>query len=139
MLKFFLLNSQERRLFVEAWILLLLSTSCVWIAPFKRIVYFLGSRWKHQAASKYATETKLIEASLSRAAKALPWKSLCLSVSIAQFIMLRRRGIPAVIVAGVRVTEESKLVAHAWVDVDCCGENNDSHTLQFTPLFRIGA
>ena len=62
-----------------------------------------------------ADDIKLVNLSLSRAANLLPWKSLCLSRSIAAFIMLRRRGIPAVMFAGVKFAEDSSLLAHAWV------------------------
>ena len=50
--------------------------------------------------------------------------------------MLRRRGIPAVMYAGLRVSERSFLEAHAWVDVD--QGDNRSENSAFAALIRIG-
>src|SRR4051812_11211940 len=118
--KFWSLTRPEKEFFVEASILLSLSNICVKAIAFKRIERFLRTRWNHgtQGVIDCEQESRLVQRSVSRAANVLPWKSLCLTRSIVQFIMLRRRKIPAVIFAGVRFSGHSSLEAHAWVDTD---------------------
>ena len=82
-------------------------------------------------------EIRLVQRSISRAANVLPLKSLCLSRSIAEFVMLRRRGIPAVMFAGVRFSGHSSLEAHAWVDVGQ-GATKALRILPFAAVIRIG-
>ena len=91
-----------------------------------------------ESAFDRADDIKLVNLSLSRAANLLPWKSLCLSRSIAAFIMLRRRGIPAVMFAGVKFSEDSSLLAHAWVHTGRGVIDGNSENSAFTPLVRIG-
>jgi hypothetical protein len=52
--------------------------------------------------------------------------------------MLRRRGIPAVMVTGVRVSEDSSLHAHAWVRTDPWTADRDSEGGGFAELVTIG-
>ena len=116
--RFWSLSRREKQLFFEAMLLLSLSTACVNAIAFKHIHRFLSSRWNEAFRFMGANEEiRLIRRSISRAANVLPFKSLCFSRSIAEFIMLRRRGIPAVMFAGLRVSGQSSLEAHAWVDV----------------------
>ena len=133
--KFWSLSRREKSFLCEASILLLLSNSCVRAIAFRHIDRFLRARWNdgpQSAMREY--EIKLVQRSILRAAKVLPWKGLCLSRSIAEFIMLRRRGIPAVMFAGVRVSDDSSLHAHAWVETgqrmnDRCFDNSGFATV----------
>ena len=52
--------------------------------------------------------------------------------------MLRRRGIPAVMVAGVKFSEDSSLHAHAWIDTGHPRPNANSENSAFTAIVRIG-
>src|SRR6266487_2794498 len=99
LLKFWSLTRREKLFFCEAGLLLLLSNLCVKTIAFRHIDGFLRARWNDSTwdGGNRAEDIELVNLSLSRAANPLPWKSLCLSRSIAAFIMLRRRGIPAVI------------------------------------------
>jgi hypothetical protein len=133
--KFWSLSRREKSFLCEASILLLLSNSCVRAIAFRHIDRFLRARWNDGPQSAMREhEIKLVQRSILRAAKVLPWKSLCLSQSIAEFIMLRRRGIPAVMFAGVRVSADSSLHAHAWVETsqrmnDRCFDNSGFATV----------
>lgn len=140
LLKFWTLTRREKEHFCEASILLLLSTFCVKTITFRHIDNFLRGRWNDctQSAFDCADEIRLVKLSLSRAAKVLPWNSLCLSRSIAAFIMLRRRGIPAVMVAGVKFAEDSSLLAHAWIQTDLGVIDGTSENSTFTAVVRIG-
>src|SRR5262245_25897448 len=117
--KFWMLPRREKLLFCEACILLLLANLSVKIFAFRRIERYLLARCNNnriQGISARASDVKdcikLIDLSVARAAVVLPFKSLCLSRSIATFTMLRRRGFPAVLFAGVRVCADSSLIAH---------------------------
>jgi hypothetical protein len=142
-LKFWSLTRREKWLLCEASILLLLSSLCVRIIPFKRIYGFLCRRYgyvkTHDAeASSGASDIKLIDLSILRAANALPQNSLCLSRSIAAFIMFRRRGIPAVLLAGVKVLEDCSLSAHAWVNAGDAESRNNHYNSEFSVVVKIG-
>jgi hypothetical protein len=140
---FWSLARREKLLFCEASILLLLSILCIKAVAFKRIYSFLCDRYGWVKAhtggpSSYASDVTLVKRSIVRAANHLPLTSLCLSQSIAQFIMLRRRGIPAVLFAGVKISDNSLLDAHAWVEAD--PEKNDERSKDsgFSTVIRIG-
>ena len=134
--KFWSLRKRERQLLYEATILLTLSSACLKTIPFRHIDRFLRTHWKdHAEDANLEREIRFVRSSISRAANVLPWKSLCLSRSIAEFIMLRRRGIPAVMVAGARFSGHSSLEAHAWVETGS-GSNRTVNS-SFATVLRI--
>lgn len=139
LLKFWSLNRREKQLLCEAAFLSLLSYLFVMAIAFRHIDRLLRSRWKDCSRSADpAGDIELIDLSLSRVANLLPWKGQCLSRSIAGFIMLRRRGIPAVMVAGVKFVGDSSLLAHAWVDTGVGVIGGNSENAEYTPLVSIG-
>jgi hypothetical protein len=139
LLRFWSLPRREKERFCEASILLLLSSVCVKTIPFKYIDSFLREHWRDGAPDSldHTDDIKLVILSLSRAASLLPLSSLCLVRSIAAFIMLRRRGIPAVIVVGVKFSEDSSLVAHAWVQTGHDVADPNTENFGFTALLTI--
>ncbi len=138
--KFWFLTRSEKKILCEAIILLLLSNASVKAIAFRHIDRFLCSRWNDgiKGGIDQEREIRLVQRSISRAANVLPWKSLCLSRSIAEFIMLRRRGIPAVMFTGVRFSDHSSLEAHAWVDTGLGVNDKNSEQSSFTTVIRIG-
>jgi hypothetical protein len=140
LLKFWSLPGREKYCFCEAGILLLLSNLSIKTIPFRQIYRFLHANWstRTRVVVDSAEKVELVMLSLSRAANLFPWKSQCLSRSIAAFMMLRRRGIPAVLFVGVKSLEDSSLVAHAWVHTGCevIDENPENST--FTALVSVG-
>jgi hypothetical protein len=135
-LKFWSSTRLEKLLLFEAVILLLLSALCVKIIPFKGIYSFLQRRFAYVKIDGYEVSNcsgDTIERTVCRAANGLPWRNLCLAQSIAAFIMLRRRGIPAVMLTGVKVLKNSSLSAHAWVNTGEETTNSD-----FTVVLKIG-
>jgi hypothetical protein len=138
--KFWSLTRREKKFLCEASILLSVSNFCVKAIAFRRIERFLRTRWTDevQGCVDREREIRLVQRSLSRAANVLPWRGLCLSQSIAEFVMLRRRGIPAVMYAGVRFAGESLLDAHAWVDTSLEVNDKRSEDFDFMPVIRIG-
>src|SRR5262245_41112797 len=85
--KFWRLSRGEKKFLCEASVLLVFSSLCIKVVAFKHIDRFLR-RWNDciQGGIDYEQEYTLIQHSISRAANILPWKSLCLSRSIAEFI-----------------------------------------------------
>lgn len=140
--KFWLLTGREKVFLGEASLLLLLTNICVKVIAFRRIDRFLRARCNDIAQNQgidRGSEIRLVHGSISRAANMLPWKSLCLSRSIAEFIMLRRRGIPAVMFAGVKFSDDSTLHAHAWVDAHLGPNDTKPGQAGFTTVITIGA
>ena len=141
LLKFWSSTRREKLLLCEAVILLLLSGLCVKIIPFKGIYSFLQRHFSYVKIDGYEVSNcagDAIERSVLRAAKGLPWKNLCLTQAIAAFIMLRRRGIPAVMLTGVKVLKNSSLSAHAWVNTNEEASKKNSTNSDFTVVLKIG-
>ena len=139
--KFWSLTRREKKFLCEASILLSVSNACVKAIAFRHIDKFLRAHWNDclQGGTDREQEIRLIQRSILRAAKVLPWQSLCLCHSIAEYIMLRRRGIPAVIFMGVRFSDDCSLDGHAWVDTDATMKDKDSENSTFKPVITIGA
>jgi hypothetical protein len=137
--KFWSLSRREKNCFGEAIILLLFSNVCVKAFAFRRIDRFLRY-WNHdiQSDTDHAQESTLVQHSIARASNVLPWKSRCLSRSIAKFIMLRRRGIPARLIAGVKFSNRASLNAHAWVETGPAVNDRNSENSGFVTVIRIG-
>jgi hypothetical protein len=139
--KFWALPAAEKKLLCEAVFLLSGSTASVKTIAFTHIERFLRACWSggsgHIKSANGEQEIRLVQRSISRATKALPWTSSCLSQSIAEFIMLRRRGIQAVILAGARFSDHSSLDAHAWVETDLPSDKSPENSTYAT-LIRIG-
>jgi Transglutaminase-like superfamily len=141
LIKFWSLTRREKEFLCEASILLSVSNTCVKAIAFRHIDRFLRTHWNDgiQGGIDHEQEIRLVQRSISRAANVLPWKSLCLSRSIAEFVMLRRRGIPAVMFAGVRFSGISSLDAHAWVDTGLGVHDKSSENSGFATVIRIGS
>src|SRR5260370_16407166 len=90
--KFWSLARREKIFLCEATILLFVSNASVKAIAFRHIDRFLRTHWNEciQSDINREQEIRLVKQSISRAANLLPWKTLCLSRSIAQFLMLRR-------------------------------------------------
>src|SRR5262245_5030592 len=139
--RFWSLPRREKKFFCEAGILLLLANLCVKALAFRHIDSFLRGRWNDRPAvtgPDEAGDSRLINLSLARAANLFPWESLCLSRSVAAFIMLRRRGIPAILFAGVKVRKDNSLSAHAWVHTGREAIEGNSENSTFTIMINIG-
>ncbi len=135
--KFSSLARREKIFFCEACILLLLSNICIKAIAFRHLDRFLRTRWNHgQTALSHEQEIRLIQRSISRAANVSPWPSLCLCRSMAEFIMLRRRGIQAELFAGAKFSGSFSLKAHAWVETGLVNENSSENS-DFAIVIRI--
>ena len=110
------LDSTDRKLFLEAAVLLAAARLAIRFIPFARLAGHLG---RHMAetppsATPVALETsRRVSRAIRLAARNLPWESVCLPQAIAAKAMLKRRGVPCTLYLGVLRNE--KFHAHAWV------------------------
>ena len=142
--KFTKLSSEEKKLFLEAYVMLGMMRSAILTMSFKRLTRAL----KH--ASKKETLTPLNEKerqtavmvgeSIGRAAAYTPWESACLVQSFTAQKMLQKRGIAGVFYLGAAKDEkvQGEMKAHAWTQ---CGDTiitGDKGHEAFTVLSVFG-
>jgi hypothetical protein len=138
--KFWSLGPRERGYLLEATVLLIITHVCLRAVAFRHIERFLRT-WRQQRGSElrsHAEEISLVQLSVSRAVRGLRWENHCLRSSIAAYVMLRRRGVPATIVAGVRASEDSSLHAHAWLHPQDISSGKVLEHPGYPALLRIG-
>ncbi len=94
--------------------------------PFPRLARRLGdfvppsdARARLLARSRRTDQAPLAEEigwAVTRAARYLPFKAVCLPQAMAARVMLKRRGVASVMHFGAAKGEEKPLDAHAWLD-----------------------
>jgi len=138
--KLWSLSWPEKVLLVEALWLLATASLSLRLVPFRTIHEFLRGRYNAapvQEGADASAQVRAVKLAVSRAALGAFWKPRCLSQSIACLIMLRRRGVPAVLVAGVKILEDASLAAHAWIVTDDNAVAVPSPS-EFTVILKIG-
>jgi hypothetical protein len=124
--KFTKLSSEEKKLFMEAYVILGVMRAAILTVSFKRLTRSL----KHEAKKKElpklnAEEMKIAQVvgqSIVRASSYTPWESACLAQSLTAQKMLQKRGVSGVFYLGVAKDEtcREKMKAHAWTQ---CGDS----------------
>ncbi len=123
--KFTRLSAEEKKLFVEAYVMLGTMRAAILTVSFKRITQTLDHfPNKKELAPLNAEEMgKAIQIgqAITRAAAYTPWESACLAQALTAQKMLQKRGIPGVFYLGAAKDEanEAKMKAHAWTQ---CGD-----------------
>lgn len=117
---------RERGLLVEAAGLLLAARLRLAVQPFKRIAKTLGifvpptdkriAQRRAPAPEDQAKIAREIGWAVTRAARHVPFKAVCLPQAMAAHRMLARRGIDSAVHFGARRSDEKPIDAHAWVD-----------------------
>lgn len=104
----------EKLLFLEAIMWLSLAKLGLIFLPFRKILPLL-----QQKTSREVGITKLdsIKVALSRASVATPWRSTCLTRSIAARWMLKQRKIPSRMAIGMGHDSKGKILMHAYIAV----------------------
>ena len=124
--KFTKLSSEEKRLFLEAYIMLGLMRAAILTVSFKRLTRDLEHDTKKKELPTLNEQelktAKLVGQAIMRASAYTPWESACLAQSLTAQKMLQKRGISGVFYLGAAKDEESedKLKAHAWTQ---CGKS----------------
>jgi hypothetical protein len=116
----------ERFLLAEAVAGLLAARVKIAALPFRRIASRLGvfvtpddPRVASARAPAPADRTRTAEQvgwAVTRAARHVPFKAVCLPQAMAAHAMLRRRGIASAMHFGARRNDEKPIDAHAWLD-----------------------
>ncbi len=144
--KFRDLSSNEKRLFIEAWLTLGFMRGAILTIPFKRLTRSLEQHQNDAELTPLSREKSHLAITtgkiISQAANNTPWQSSCLVQSFTAQRMLEKRNIPGVFYLGVRKDEtaEEKMSAHAW---SRCGDmiiTGDKGREDFTVIstFRWG-
>ena len=144
--KFRYLSSNEKRLFVEAWLTLGFMRGAILTIPFKRLTRALEQHQNDAEITPLSREKLHLAITtgkiISQAANNTPWQSSCLVQSFTAQRMLEKRNIPGVFYLGVRKddTAREKMSAHAW---SRCGDmiiTGDKGREDFTVIstFRWG-
>lgn len=123
--RFITLSHVEKRLFLEAYIMLGIMRVLILSISFKRLTRALEYQ-KSKDETMYLSDDEmqiacLVGKAIERAAAYTPWESACLVQSLTVQKMLKKRGIPGVFYLGVTKDHhaEEKMRAHAWSQ---CGD-----------------
>ncbi len=126
LLRFKQIDSRRRALLPEAVFYLLASRLALIVIPFPRLAPRLGSfvpptdaRVDEGRKRGPDNEVQLAEAvgwAVTRAARYVPFKAVCLPQAMAAQAMLKRRGVKSVMHFGAARGTDKPLDAHAWLD-----------------------
>ncbi len=128
------LPSDQRRLTMEAVVVLAFAGLLLRLLPFRLIARMLG-RPVAMVATSGADHAKIALAvglALDRGARALPWRSNCLVRALAGRLLLARRGVPCTVHFGVR--RQDGLGAHAWLIAAGIPVSGAAEAADFTPI-----
>ncbi len=114
----------RRALVVEAVACLLLARLGLIFVPFPKLARGLGTfvppsdprALAARARTPQATLAEEIGWAVTRAARHVPFKAVCLPQAMAARVMLKRRGVASVMHFGAAKGETKPLDAHAWLD-----------------------
>ena len=110
------LEAWDRRLLIEASVLLGCARLAVKLLPFSVIARWLGTHQRETPPTQLEEATAVarrVGRAVTVAARNLPWESVCLPQAIAAKVMLNRRQVASTLYLGV--ARESGLKAHAWL------------------------
>jgi hypothetical protein len=117
-------GNRRRALLAEAVLCLLAARLALIFVPFPRLARRLGAfvppsdprvLWARVKAAD-APLAQEIGWAVTRAARYLPFKAVCLPQALAARAMLKRRGVKSVMHFGAAKGAEKPLDAHAWLD-----------------------
>lgn len=124
--RFAQVDNRRRVLVVEAVACLLAARLALLFIPFPRLARRLGTfvpptdARAVQARAKGARQQARLAAEIgwavTRSARYVPFKAVCLPQAMAARVMLKRRGVASVMHFGAATGRETPLAAHAWLD-----------------------
>jgi Transglutaminase-like superfamily len=122
--RFAQVDARRRALVVEAVACLLLARLGLIFVPFPKLARRLGhfvppSDPRALAARERGAQAALAQEigwAVTRSARYLPFKAVCLPQAMAARIMLERRGVASVLHFGAARGADKPLDAHAWLD-----------------------
>jgi hypothetical protein len=120
------IDNRRRALLAEAVACLLVARLALIFIPFPRLARWLGTfvpptdpravAIRKGSASNQALSAEQIGWAVTRAARYVPFKAVCLPQAMAARVMLKRRGVKSVMHFGAAKGTEKPLDAHAWLD-----------------------
>lgn len=122
--RLFVVGSKRRGLLLEASLWLLVSRLALILIPFPVLARRLGAFVKPadaramqpEALPEHAALAGEIGWAVTRAARYVPFKAVCLPQAMAARAMLSRRGVKSILHFGAARGKEKPLDAHAWLD-----------------------
>jgi hypothetical protein len=122
--RFAQVGNRRRALVVEAVACLLLARLGLIFVPFpklaRRLGHFVPPSDPRAAAARgrtaQAATAEEIGWAVTRSARYVPFKAVCLPQAMAARVMLKRRGVSSVMHFGAARGEDKPLDAHAWLD-----------------------
>jgi hypothetical protein len=120
------LDSGRRALLVEAALWLLLARLALAFVSFPLLARRLGAfvsptdtrvaQGRSGTRQEHVLVAREIGWAMTRAARHVPYRAVCLPQAMAARIMLRRRGVPSVVHFGAAKGMGQRLDTHAWLD-----------------------
>lgn len=109
------LPAEERRLLIRAAVVVGAVRLGLWAMPFRRVRGLLASLGCPSRARPDPETVERVGQAVSRAARRIPGAT-CLTQALAAELLLRRRGVEALLRIGVSREKGEELKAHAWVE-----------------------
>ncbi|HEU0044530.1 lasso peptide biosynthesis B2 protein [Sphingomonas sp.] len=118
--------TRKRQLGLREWLLLgetvatlAAASAAIGLLPFRKVVRLAsrGRTVKQSNASGRVGTDQVIWA-IEAVARRMPWRTVCFQKGLALHLMLRRRGVPAMLHYGAGKDPEGALAAHVWISVD---------------------
>jgi hypothetical protein len=126
LLRFEQVGNRRRALLAEAVACLLAARLALIFIPFPRLARRLGtfvpptdarvSQVRTATAPDQSRSAVEIGWAVTRAARYVPFKAVCLPQAMAVRVMLKRRGVKSVMHFGAAKGQDKPLDAHAWLD-----------------------
>jgi hypothetical protein len=126
LLRFRQVDNRRRALLAEAVVCLLAARLALIFMPFPRLARRLGtfvpptdarvSQVRTAAAPDQSRRAEEIGWAVTRAARYVPFRAVCLPQAMAARVMLKRRGVKSVMHFGAAKGQDKPLDAHAWLD-----------------------
>ena len=126
LLRFGQLENRRRALLAEAVACLLGARLALIFIPFPHLARRLGTfvpptdarvaQVRTTAAPDQSRHAEEIGWAVTRAARYVPFKAVCLPQAMAARVMLKRRGVNSVLHFGAAKGQDKPLDAHAWLD-----------------------
>ena len=119
-------DNGQRLMLVEASAWLLLSRLALVFVPFPKLARRLGEfvppddpralRMREHNDAAQAAMAESVGWAVTRAARHVPFKAVCLPQAMAARVMLKRRGVASVMHFGAAKGTDKPLDTHAWLD-----------------------
>jgi hypothetical protein len=100
----------------EGLAVLALASLAIAVLPFRTIAAAASLTARKPASTDWRT-VRRVRGAVQGWSRRVPWKAVCFQRGLALHWMLRRRGIPSVLLYGAR-RDADGLAAHVWVDVE---------------------